>query len=246
MALSSKAQISQGFRQAASPARLAARPVLLKSAVAFRDDDRQTKNKPYKISSDPNANTLQPAFTRRRERIVSRLAMAGVAFTWAGEVITGLGPMHQLSQELNVPLGWAYLATAGLAVWQLGLALAPGSATYSDANQRDVKKRRRGVTGITEIEPDVDSKISIADDPGKWFLRQEVVLGRLAMLIFAGAMGAEFLWNGEAPLAHLGLITPGVPLTQAPLWLLAGIGLFGAGALGVFSAGGTRKDDDTF
>jgi len=40
MALSSKAQISQGFRQAASPARLAARPVLLKSAVAFRDDDR--------------------------------------------------------------------------------------------------------------------------------------------------------------------------------------------------------------
>ena len=59
-------------------------------------------------------------------------------------------------------------------------------------------------------------------------------------------MGAEFLWNGEAPLAHLGLITPGVPLTQAPLWLLAGIGLFGAGALGVFSAGGTRKDDDTY
>ena len=45
-----------------------------------------------------------------------------------------------------------------------------------------MKKRRRGVTGITEIEPDVNSKISIADEPGKWFLRQEVVLGRLAML----------------------------------------------------------------
>ena len=33
---------------------------------------------------------------------------------------------------------------------------------------------------------------------------------------FAGACVLEYLWGGEAPLVHLGLVQPATPLAQAP------------------------------
>lgn len=33
---------------------------------------------------------------------------------------------------------------------------------------------------------------------------------------FLGAVVTEYLWGGEAPLAHIGWITPGTPLKDAP------------------------------
>lgn len=36
---------------------------------------------------------------------------------------------------------------------------------------------------------------------------------------FAGACLLEYLWGGEAPLAHLGLIQPGTSLVEAPWWV---------------------------
>jgi hypothetical protein len=38
----------------------------------------------------------------------------------------------------------------------------------------------------------------------------------LCAAAFTGACVLEWLWGGEAPLAHLGFIQPGTPLTLAP------------------------------
>ena len=68
----------------------------------------------------------------------------------------------------------------------------------------------------------------------------------LPAAVFAGAVVMEFAWGGESPLAHMGLITPGVSLTQAPIWLKIGMGLFVAGGLGLFSLNDTNQDPDTY
>lgn len=131
---------------------------------------------------DPTEQGVVPAFTRRRERIVGRLAMLGVAFAWAGEQLTGLGPLTQISNETGVPMQYVYGATVFLAATQLILGVNQFSPTYDEANQRDVNKRKKGITGITAIEPDVEGRIKITEQPGKFFLRNELVLGRSAML----------------------------------------------------------------
>lgn len=64
---------------------------------------------------------------------------------------------------------------------------------------------------------------------------------------FAGACVLEYLWGGEAPLAHLGLIQPGTQLTSAPWWVGGLVLLFLANGLGLFSALGDRsRDDDAY
>lgn len=56
----------------------------------------------------------------------------------------------------------------------------------------------------------------------------------------------EYIWGGESPLAHVGLITPGVPLTQAPWWLLGSGIVFFLNGIGTFSQFGANKDPDTY
>ena len=150
--------------------------------TAFKDDldDLKQSKPPYKIPT--SEASLVPAFTRRRERTVGRIAMLGVAAAWAGEVLTGMGPISQLSSEVGVPMSIAYGATFSLAVWQLILGLNQFNPTWSRANQADVNRRTKGITGVTPIEPDVTEKISPIQEPGKFFLRGELVLGRSAML----------------------------------------------------------------
>lgn len=53
--------------------------------------------------------------------------------------------------------------------------------TFDDANQSDVNKRTKGLTGLTAIEPDVTDRIDPLREPSKFFLRNELVLGRFAM-----------------------------------------------------------------
>jgi hypothetical protein len=62
-----------------------------------------------------------------------------------------------------------------------GCAIA-GSATFSEANQRDIARRSKGVTGISLLEPDTTGRVGLTSEPGKWFLRSELNLGRAAML----------------------------------------------------------------
>lgn len=75
---------------------------------------------------------LSPAFTRPREYAVGRVAMIGVAAAWAGEVLTGMGPVSQLSWELGVSQTVAYGLLAALAAWQgfVGLARTNTAAAY--------------------------------------------------------------------------------------------------------------------
>jgi hypothetical protein len=172
--------------------------------------------------------------------------MLGVAAMWAGEQLTGAGPITQLGYETGVSPMVAYSVTALLAATQLALGVNQFSPTWSEENQRDVNKRKKGLTGITAIEPDVEGRIKPTEEPGKFLLRNELVLCRAAMLIFAGACVLERIYGGQSPLAHFGLITPGAPLSMAPLWLKAGIAVFGLGGFGIFSAFNTNKDPDTY
>jgi len=239
--LSSRVSLA-GTRLSHSPAPLSApRPALRLApgrAVAFKDDD-----KTYTVPAD---SKLSPAFTRERERTVGRLASLGLAFAWAGEVITGLGPISQLARETGMPVAVSYASTAALIAIQLFGGLNNFGPTFDDANQSDVNKRTKGLTGITAIEPDVTDRIDPLREPGKFFLRNELVLGRFAMTAFFGAAVLEYVWGGESPLAHVGLITPGVPLSQAPWWLLGSGIVFFLNGIGTFSQFGQNKDSDTY
>ena len=126
---------------------------------SLRISAQKDGDKPFKASDV----SLAPSFTRRRERAVGRVAMLGVAAAWAGEVLTGLGPISQLAGELGVSTQLAYGVTILLATWQLFLGV-------------------NGLTGITAIEPDADTRIKPTQEPGKFLLRNELLLGRSAML----------------------------------------------------------------
>ncbi|GAB4824143.1 hypothetical protein N2152v2_011189 [Parachlorella kessleri] len=271
--LSSKARIG-GLKQLSSP-RMAAVCRVNRRVVAFKEDDKnfaekarqnvtnklpdfdgvdvqnplgqeQQNYKPYKAVADESIDgpaRLFPAFTRRREHTVGRLAMLGCAFAWAGEVMTGTGPMQQYANILSVPYGVAFWSTIFLATAQLFFGLSTESPTQSRANKQDIDRRDRGFTGVQLIEPDTPKK---ANSVLQQLLRTELALGRSAMLIFLGVMLVENALNGQAPLAHFGLITPGVPLTQAPGWLQLSIATFVAGGLGAFSFFGQNKDPEVY
>ena len=145
---------------------------------SLRISAQKDGDKPFKASDV----SLAPSFTRRRERAVGRVAMLGVAAAWAGEVLTGLGPISQLAGELGVSTQLAYGVTILLATWQLFLGVNQFNPTWSDENQKDVNRRSKGLTGITAIEPDADTRIKPTQEPGKFLLRNELLLGRSAML----------------------------------------------------------------
>jgi len=233
----SHGRLFQGQRRAMRPQRhITVRP------SAFQEEEK--RKEPYTINTAETG--LVPAFTRRRERQVGRLALLGCACAFAGEQLTGLGPLTQLSYETGMPMNLVYGVTATLAAFQLVLGVNQFSPTFDNANQRDVGRRSKGITGVTPIEPDTDQRISLFRDPGKFLLRNELVLGRAAMLIFVSACVLEFIWNGQSPLAHVGLITPGAPLAASPLWLKLVGGLFLVSGLGVLSGFDSRKDADTY
>ena len=67
-----------------------------------------------------------------------------------------------------------------VSVLQTCIANCPaGSGTFAEANQRDIGRRTRGLTGVSAIEPDATDRV---DGVGKLLLRSELVLGRAAML----------------------------------------------------------------
>ncbi|EFN53597.1 hypothetical protein CHLNCDRAFT_136822 [Chlorella variabilis] len=183
-----------------------------------------------------------PAFTRRREHAIGRVAAVGFAASLVGELLAGIGPITQASSteagylhyETGISYKWLYLALAALTGWGLLGAVLPGSPTYDPQNLRDADKR-----AVVVVNP--------LKNPRKFLVQNEVLVGRIAMAGFAGACVLEYLWGGEAPLAHLGLIQPGTQLTSAPWWVGGLVLLFLANGLGLFSALGDRsRDDDAY
>eukprot|EP00887_Chlorella_sp_A99_P001410 scaffold8.g1410.t1 len=87
----------------------------------------------------------------------------------------------------------------------------------------------------------------ITQDSRKTMVRNEVWVGRIAMVGFLGAVLLEYKWGGVAPLAHLGLIQPGVSLTDAPWWAILVVSAFLLTGLGVFGAfTDPKRDQDAY
>lgn len=190
--------------------------------TAFKEEEER---KP--IPSSPST-FLIPAFALQKEHFFGRLASLGLAFSMVGEALTGLGPFAQLSLETGLSTSVLYFAALGIVVWQLvGGLLLPGSNVISTP------------WNIGELE-----RVKLGSDGGGGkrrvkMGRGQVMIGRMAMLGFAGASVVEWLWKGEGALNHLGLIVRGggVPLIEAPLWFTVIVGVLLINAAGLFGGG---------
>jgi hypothetical protein len=81
---------------------------------------------------------------RRREIFVGCLAMTGFFSAVIGELLTGKGALGQLGLETRLPqpvINWLVIAIVG---FNVVTALNPFGSTFSEENQKDVRKRPKG------------------------------------------------------------------------------------------------------
>lgn len=209
----------------------------------FTRNKQEDKNR--KTGYDKNAleiDPAQPAFTRRREVFAGRLAMIGFASALIGEILTGEGPLGQLQLELGLPEWGVDLLVLGIVGYSFVGGLRPGSPTFSEANQRDVRKRKAG--------PTQKPQINAVEKPGKFFgvtefgfsKKNEVFVGRTAQLGFLAAVIGEKI-TGKGILRQIGLET-GIPIGQTSVFLVAFISFFLLAALFNGNYGESAIDDD--
>lgn len=180
---------------------------------------------PAKAKYDKSADRETPltsAFTRTREVFVGRLAMSGFLAGTIGELLTGKGFFGQLALETNLPAFAVKALVVGIVGFNLLTALNPASPTFSEENQRDVRKRPKGPTQDTRINIATQPREFLGIDKGFGFTRKnELFVGRMAMLGFSAALIGEQLTGGKGPLAQIG-----IPLGQELNPQYAGAGLF--------------------
>lgn len=202
------------------------------------DEGRQTGYDKQAFETDP----ALPAFTRRREVFAGRMAMLGFASALIGEILTGEGPLGQLQLELGLPAWGVDLLVLGVIAYSVIGGLNPKSPTFSEANQRDVRKRGAG--------PTQKPQYNAVSTPGKFFgatefgfsKKNEVLVGRTAQLGFLAAVIGEKI-TGLGPLRQFGLET-GIPVGQASLGLIAFISFFLFAALFNGNYGESAIDDE--
>jgi len=170
---------------------------------------------------------------------VGRLAMLGFASSLLGEIATGKGALGQLQLELGLPSYAVDLLVLGILGYSLAGAFNP--ATYSEENQRDVKKRNPGPSNKANIYP---------DSPGEYFgttgfgfsKKNEVFVGRTAQLGFLASIIGEKV-TGVGPLQQFGFET-GIPVGQASIGLLIFIAFFLVAAVFTGNYGDEAINDD--
>jgi len=158
----------------------------------------------------PQTNLAESAFTRRREVFVGRLAMTGFFAATIGELITGKGAIGQLALETNLPPGVIKGIVAGIVIFNAITALNPGGTTFSEENQQDVRKRPKGaVQDPKNINLISDPKgfLGVSDKFG-FTKKNELFVGRVAMLGFAAELIGELAQGGKGPLGQLGFPMP--------------------------------------
>lgn len=245
---------SAGVRRlGVTPVRVGAPARRSLQVVSFRGDGKQLQKDYESVTQgkgyDKNAfevNPATPAFTRRREVFVGRLAMSGFLAAVVGEILTGKGILGQLYLETNLPPMAVNALVFGLVAYSFLGVLNP--ATWSRANQEDVAKRPKG--GVQ------DPKINAASDPGRFLglegfqpgftKKNELFVGRLAMLGFAAAIVGEKL-TGKGPLGQIG-IPFHLPLDPFYSTVALGVWVFfwGVSAVGYNNFGQTEGDEEIY
>lgn len=169
-------------------------------------------------------NTTVPitlGFTKSNELFVGRMAMLGVAFAAIGEVITGRGPLGQLSIETGSSITDVDGAVLFLIAFNLIAALLPAKGKLI-LSEEEFETRPKGSLQ--------DPKVSILQ-PKKFFgisgfgftKENELFVGRMAQLGFAAMLLGESLLPGDlGPLGQIGFTT-GVPLNETEPLLLFSI-----------------------
>lgn len=233
---------------------LAPRVVLVqRSAIKLTPQALFTKNKANKKTTgtkyDQSAvevDPAQPAFTRRREVFAGRLAMFGFAASLIGELYTGKGVLGQLALETGLPSGAVDLLLLGIIGYNFVGGLRPGSPTFSEENQRDVQKRRKGAVQDPKINAVSDPKgfFGISEKGFGFTKKNEVFVGRTAQLGFLASVIGEKV-TGRGPLTQFGLET-GIPLGAASVGLIAFISFFLVAAVLEGNYGPNDDDEDTY
>lgn len=246
--LSSKGALTSSRPMLPAQPRLPARSASKIVAMAKNPLQKTFKSK---VSYDKNSyetNPVQSAFTRRREIFVGRTAMTGFFTCVIGELITGKGAIGQLNLETSVPpfaLKAGLLAIVG---FNLVTALLP-NATFSDENQKDVRKRPAGGVqkpGKKNLIEDPQGTLGISKSGFGFTKKNELFVGRVAMLGFAAELIGEEL-TGKGPLAQIG-IPLGQPLNKeiAGAALFLWIGFFAVAAIGAGNLGQQTGNEEVY
>lgn len=132
----------------------------------------------------------KPAFTRRREIAMGRVAMIGFLSLQVGEILTGEGLFGQINAWTGIPKPVAAIFLLGIIANNAISAAHPSSVTFSKENQQDISKRNK--LGAQQF----------FSKPG-FTKRNELNVGRVAMLGFGAATLGEII-SGKGPAGQLG------------------------------------------
>jgi len=245
--LSSKGAFSTSLP--ALPARIASRKSSTVIAMAKNPLKAPFKSKVKYDSTEPKVNPAQSAFTRRREIFVGRTAMTGFFTCVLGEFLTGKGALGQLRLETSLNPSILKALVGTIVVFNLVTALLP-NATFSEENQKDVRKRPAG--GVQKpqqknLVQDPRGTLGISESGFGFTKKNELFVGRVAMLGFAAELIGEELTGGKGPMAQIG-IPLGQPLNKeiAGAALFLWIGFFAVAAIGAGNFGQQSGNEEIY
>jgi len=191
-------------------------------------------------------NPLQSAFTRRREIWVGRTAMTGFISAVIGELLTGRGALGQLQLETRLPQNVINWAVIGIVAFNFITALNPFGPTFDEDNQADVRKRPAGPTQKA-MDPSKPTEYFGTSKGFGFTKKNELFVGRVAMLGFASELIGEVLTKGKGPLGQIGIpLNTEVNPQFASVALAVWIGFFLFAAVGYGNWGQQEGDNEIY
>lgn len=162
-------------------------------------------NGPSYSPEAPRVSLLTPAFTRRREVFVGRIAMLGFLAACVWEVVFPDHPgiLRQVSGFTGLDISTVGTAFLGIIGFSVVGAIAPWSPTYSQENQQDAAKRPPGPTTEPTIYPNDWRRFLGISNTWGFTKKNELFHGRIAMLGFFAALVQEVRLGGVGPLAQV-------------------------------------------
>ncbi|KAK9852590.1 hypothetical protein WJX84_007151 [Apatococcus fuscideae] len=175
--------------------------------------------------------------------------MSGFVAALAGEFLTGRGALGQLQLETKLPQQYINYGVLAIVAFNFVTALAPGSPTFSPENQADVKKRPAGPnqkpTKTSQGGTDVASFFGTSRGFG-FTKKNELFVGRVAMLGFASELLGEIQTAGKGPLGQLGVPLTPVGKEYAGFALALWIGVFAVAAVGFNRVGQQEGNEEIY